>query len=110
MFAFERRIGTIVTQWKKYLYKMCGYCDQVQIRAHPWYWRESVTKSIRMWLKLYKLNPLSGWQLSPAYLNSGKKIFLNKNVKRKWIFHIFTFVPGKVESGQVEGKDKKLKG
>jgi len=59
---------------------------------------------------LYTLNPLSGWQLSPAYFNSEKKwIFLNKNVKRKWIFHVFTFVPGKVESGQVEGKDKKLK-
>jgi hypothetical protein len=64
-----------------------------------------------MWLVLYNINPLSGWQLSPAYFNSEKnEYFSKKNVKRKWIFHIFTFVPGRVESGQVEGKDKKLKG
>ena len=38
--------------------------------AHPWYWRESVTESIRIMLELYRLNPFSGWQLSPAYFNS----------------------------------------
>ena len=63
-----------------------------------------------MWLVLYKLNTLSGWQLSPAYFNSENDEYLKKNVKRKWICYTFTFVPGKVESGQVEGKDKKLKG
>jgi hypothetical protein len=75
LFAFERRIGTIVTEWKKkiLIQKMCGYCDQVQVSAHPWYRRESVTKLIRILLELYKLNPFSGWQLSPAYFNSEKK-------------------------------------
>ena len=79
LFAFEGRVGTIVTQWEKILIqKMLGYCDQVQFWTHPWYWRESVTKSIRMWLELYKLNPLSGWQLSPAYFNSEKKWIFSK--------------------------------
>jgi hypothetical protein len=59
-----------------------------------------------MWLVLYNINPLSGWQLSPAYFNSEKKwIFFEKkmlkgneyftylhlspayfNSEKKWIF------------------------